>query len=496
MKGGDRATLLTWHSVGGGVEVLGNALALLRGREVHIRRVVYLVEERFAVDLGALRAQSSGAEVEVLAMPLDDPTRHEIVYALVRDRILPTIRGCTALHINVSPGTPAMHAVWLILHAAGALPAGTRLWSSQVDKRTRTTRIDPVEFEIRTYLAEIRRIERDRPERAAYDPEPRSPARRAALDMLRRFARVPGAPLLILGERGTGKTTLVETYLAPLKQRPLVALACGTLDGADTRMAESELFGHVKGAFTGADKAREGLVTRADRGVLLLDEVQDLPKPLQRKLVRLLQDERRRYRPVGADEEREADVDVVCASNLPLEKLRKRLDADLFDRISLLTVHVPPLRDCREDLPDDYRCVWRSQRRDRSQPDEAPTTRPLLEALLSAPLGGNLRDLQRLALLVMAYWPELGAAAVTPALEAWQGRAGAPPQLDAGMGEGTRTARIVAFRRRLALWAKEQWGTWEQAARALACDEATLRKDATRRGRSTRGSAPGRGGCR
>src|SRR5262249_34876333 len=174
-----------------------------------------------------------------------------------------------------------------------------------------------------------------------------------------------------------------------------------------------------------------------------------------------------------------------------LETLRKKLDADLFDRISLLTVHVPPLRECREDLPDDYRRVWRSLRRDRSQLDEAPTPRPLLDALLSAPLGGNLRDLQRLALLVMAYWPELSEAAITPALEAWQARADAPPQLDTGLGEGTRTARIIAFRRRLAIWAKERWGTWEQAARALAWDEATLRKDATRRGRAVRGGFGG-----
>lgn len=487
MKPRRDTTLLQWHSVGGGIEVLGNTLRLLQGRGVHVARVLYLVEDRIDVSEGAARAQAPAKDVEVLRMPIEDPTRHEVIYELVRDRVIPKVRTCHALHINVSPGTPAMHAVWLVLHAAGAFPAGTCLWSSQVDKRTQARRIEPVEFRVRSYLAEIRQAGRARAEGPAYDPEPRSSARRDALDMLRLFARVPGAPLLILGERGTGKTTLAETYLRLLKQRSVVTLACGTLDGADARIAESELFGHAKGSFTGADRARPGLLAQAKGGVLLLDEVQDLPKILQRKLVRLLQDGRRRYRPVGADDEVEADVEIVCASNLPLPELRGRLDADLFDRISMLTVRIPALRECREDLPDDWRGVWRSLRVDRSLPEEAPTSRALLEALASAPLAGNLRDLQRLAFLIMAYWPDLGERALAPALDAWRSLVSPPSTPELGFGEGTRTTRIRDFRRRLAVWAKETWGTWEQAGNALGCDSATLRKDAARR------RAPGRG---
>ncbi|MHA7629641.1 sigma 54-interacting transcriptional regulator [Corallococcus sp. M7] len=471
-------TLLTWHSFNGGVEVLGNALTLLRDRRIRVRRVLYLVERGTPLQDAAVKAQTVDAESEILRVDLADPTRHEAVYARVRDEVLPRVRGCAALHINVSPGTPAMHSVWLILHAAGAFPAGTQLWSSQIDKRKDLKRIEPVEFKVRTYLGEIRRVEREASAAAAYDPEPKSRARTEALELLRRYSRIPGAPLLVMGERGTGKTSLVETYLAPLKQRRLTALACGTLEGADVRMAESELFGHVRGAFTGADKHRDGLIKQAEGGVLFLDEVQDLPRALQRKLVRLLQDNRRRYRPVGADQESGADVDVVCASNLPLEVLSERLDADLFDRLGLLTVRIPPLRECREDLPDDWQRVWSSLRRDGTLPDSAPVSRLLFDSLATAPLNGNLRDLQKLAFLVMAWWPDHGERALDQVLGDWRKAQAAPLAGGDSFGNGSRNARLVHFRQRLARWAKTTWGTWAEAARALECDEKTLREDA------------------
>src|SRR5262249_34590563 len=150
----------------------------------------------------------------------DDPTHHTAIYEQVRSHVLPRLRGISGdLHINVSPGTPAMHSVWLILHAGGALPEGTQLWSSQLSRETKRTRIDPVDFSVTTYVAEIHRYTRVEPDLAVYAPEARSSARRAAFDGLARYARVIGAPLLILGERGTGKTRLVETIVATLKAR-------------------------------------------------------------------------------------------------------------------------------------------------------------------------------------------------------------------------------------------------------------------------------------
>lgn len=464
-------TLLCWHAERAGIEVLEHAVRALRNRRIEIGHVLYLVQsgrER------AIPKRVENATIEVIDLTLADPTHHTVIYELVRSRVLPRLRDLTGdLHINVSPGTPAMHSVWLILHAGGALPEGSQLWSSQVSQETKRSRIDPVNFPVTTYLAEIHRYTRVEPDLAIYEPEARSPARHAAFDGLSRYARVLGVPLLILGERGTGKTRLVETLVATLKRRKkVVTVPCGGLDSA---LAESLLFGHRKGAFTGAATDRPGLLAEANGGILFLDEVQDLPKPAQRKLVRVFQDRQHRYRPLGSDREESADVELVCASNLPVADLRERLDADLFDRLSHLSVTVPPLRKCREDLKDDWGRVWRELRQRDDLPREAPWSPEIERVLHRHTLPGNLRDLQRLAVLTIAWWSDVDSSG---ALREWERWSAAPIESNGHFGEGTRTERIRWFRQQLAQWAKEHHGTWAAAAAALGCDEKTLRQDA------------------
>ena len=372
-------TLVCWHSERAGFEVLERALDALRNRRVRIAQVLYLVQEGRAPEVP--RAMHPPA-IDILELPVEDPTRHTEVYAAVRDRVVPHLHGHGPVHVNVSPGTPAMHAVWLVLHAGGAFPPKTRLWSSQYNLATRRTRIDPVEFPVTTWLSEVHEAGHVKPDLAVYEPQARSPARRAAFERLARYARVAGAPLLVLGERGTGKTRIVETLVASLKRRrQVVTVPCG---GLDSSLAESLLFGHRKGAFTGAAGDRPGLPAEADGGILFLDEVQDLPKPAQRKLVRVFQDRKRRFRPLGSDNELSVDVELVCASNLHVAGLRECLDPDLYDRISHLAVEVPSLRDCREDVADDWRRVWRELRHQESLSRDAPWSRDLGHAFARA----------------------------------------------------------------------------------------------------------------
>jgi DNA-binding NtrC family response regulator len=469
----EQPTLLAWHSHNHGTEVLENALQVLaREHKVHIQRVLYLLQpQEFAKPKIA-----SGIELKKLTLPIADPTKHLEIYEAVRDKVLPKVVDYRPLHINISPGTPAMHTVWLILHASGAFPGNTVLWSSQYDYETKTTRIDRVDFPINTYLAEIRVQASKQPELALYDAESRAPARQKSLLQLSRYARLLGAPLLIIGERGIGKTRLVESHVKSLKQRKkLITVPCGTLD---SELADSLLFGHIKGAFTGANKDRAGLLKEADGGILFLDEIQDLPKPLQRKLVRVFQDRKHSYRSVGSDKEQETDIEIVCASNRRLDDLRKILDADLFDRLSHLIVEIPPLRDCREDLEMDWQRVWQELRTDESLPALPPYNKALNQLFQTHPLPGNLRDLQRLAFLTMAWWREMqGDKALDTALEEWQKNQIISPTTETTdeFGQGKYIERVNGFKKRLADWVYQQQGSWKKAAEFLDCNERTLR---------------------
>lgn len=155
--------------------------------------------------------------------------------------------------------------------------------------------------------------------------------------------------VLILGENGTGKEHIAQHIHAQSKRadKPFVAVDCGSLSPT---LAQSAFFGHVKGAFTGADTNRAGYFQEAEGGTLLLDEVGNLTMETQQMLLRAIQE--RRYRPIGAKEDKTADVRIVAATNEDLEKAvkEKRFRQDLLYRLQEFVITVPPLRDCQEDI--------------------------------------------------------------------------------------------------------------------------------------------------
>jgi len=175
-----------------------------------------------------------------------------------------------------------------------------------------------------------------------------SPAIRAVLDVL--FLAAPtDATVLIQGESGTGKE-LVAKALHRLSRRargPLVAVNCAALPET---LAESELFGHAKGAFTGADKARAGRFREADGGTLFLDEIGEMPLALQAKLLRVIQEGE--VQPLGVDKPQSVDVRLVAATNRTLGELAAegKFRSDLYYRLNVVPLELPPLRDRREDL--------------------------------------------------------------------------------------------------------------------------------------------------
>jgi len=157
-------------------------------------------------------------------------------------------------------------------------------------------------------------------------------------------------PVLITGESGTGKELVARAihYNSYRKNKPFSALFCGNLS---PELLESELFGHVKGAFTGAIANKVGMVEQAEGGTLLLDEIADLPAAIQTKLLRFLQESE--YRPVGSNYTKKADVRILAATNkdMQVEVGEKRFRADLYWRLKVLTILLPPLNDRKGDIP-------------------------------------------------------------------------------------------------------------------------------------------------
>ncbi len=176
----------------------------------------------------------------------------------------------------------------------------------------------------------------------------RSRVMRGLFDQIRQLARAEG-PVLVIGESGTGKELVARAVHAESERArgPFLAINCA---GLPAELLESEFFGHVSGAFTGANRAHKGLFQQADGGTLFLDEIGEMPLPLQAKLLRVLQEGT--IRPVGAERELSVDVRIIAASNRPLETEagREAFREDLFFRLETFILQVPPLRDREEDL--------------------------------------------------------------------------------------------------------------------------------------------------
>ena len=217
-----------------------------------------------------------------------------------------------------------------------------------------------------------------------------SPAMRRVLDVVERVAPHP-TTVLITGESGTGKEVLARTIhrLSPRRGAPFVAVNCAAIP---ENLLESELFGHVRGAFTGASADHRGLFEEASGGTLLLDEVGDLPLALQAKLLRVLQEGE--IRRVGDNKPRRVDVRVLAATarDLAADVKEKRFREDLYYRLNVVHVHIPPLRERPEDL-DGLVAVMVARGAERSGRG-AQLSPEAMTAIRRHPWPGNVRQLE------------------------------------------------------------------------------------------------------
>ncbi len=291
-----------------------------------------------------------------------------------------------------------------------------------------------------------------------------SPAQRAVLDIVTRAA-TSDAPILLRGENGTGKGVLARTIHAQSRRRehPFATVSCPTLT---EELLTSELFGHARGAFTGAVRDQPGRVESAERGTLFLDEIGEIPPSLQAKLLRFVQE--RNFERVGESRTRHADVRLIAATNRDLDAdvAAGRFREDLLYRLNVVEIRVPALRERPEDLLPMARrfLAFFAAAAGRKVPVLAPDAEL---ALTSHSWPGNLRELRNAMERIIILWPgERVPAEALPGRIAGRSHAAAAvigADLTLEMLEREHIARMVG-----------RTATREEAARILGVDPSTL----------------------
>jgi formate hydrogenlyase transcriptional activator len=218
-----------------------------------------------------------------------------------------------------------------------------------------------------------------------------SRALKKVLELVRTVAP-SDSTVLLLGETGTGKELIARALhnCSPRKNRPFVKLNCAAIP---TGLLESELFGHERGAFTGALTQKIGRLELANQGSLFLDEIGDIPLDLQPKLLRVLQE--REFERLGSTQTKKVDVRIVAATHCALEEMvvHKQFRLDLYYRLNVFPISVPPLRERREDIPLLVRHFVQQFARRMHKTVDAISS-PTMEALVHYPWPGNVRELQ------------------------------------------------------------------------------------------------------
>lgn len=353
----------------------------------------------------------SESAVDLFAIDLRSPIDYAAIYAEVSENLkaarLP--RDDIELTFHLSPGTPAMAAIWIML-------AKTR-FPARLIQTSREIGLEPVDFAFDLagdFLPEYLRRSGERIERLARGPKEtgahfskilhRSEVVRKQVELAQRIA-VHDVPVLILGETGTGKELFAEAIHAASERaaKPFIAVNCGAIA---PELASSELFGHKKGAFTGAIAHRKGHFQEASGGTLFLDEVGDLPLETQVRLLRALQ--AKEVTPLGSSGPVKVDVRVIAATHrdLATDVATGRFREDLFHRLAVAILRLPSLRERDGDvdmLLDSFLDQINADARGKPEAQEKKISVNARKLLTSYAWPGNVRELYH-TLLRASLW--------------------------------------------------------------------------------------------
>jgi DNA-binding NtrC family response regulator len=318
-------------------------------------RIAILDDEQRMADIISMVLRRESYEVDTFTDPLGALAALEKrpVDLLLTDLRMPDLDGVEVLR-RAREIVPDLPIILITAHASvptaiEAMRAGAFDYVEKPFDNTELKTLVKRALDVTRLSRENRYLRAELSSRYALDAVvAESEALSEVFDRVRRAARSPST-VLVTGESGTGKELVARAvhYHSDRVGAPLIAANCKAFAEG---VFESELFGHEKGAFTGADRARTGLFERAHGGTLLLDEIAEIGPDLQAKLLRVLQE--RRVTRVGASEEREVDVRVVAVTNRDLrtEVAEGRFREDLYFRLAVIPIHIPPLRERREDI--------------------------------------------------------------------------------------------------------------------------------------------------
>ncbi|MEN0065160.1 MAG: sigma-54 dependent transcriptional regulator [Myxococcota bacterium] len=450
----------------------GPVMRLVAHRDVEYDRATVLTtpqgEER-AQDLVGDLTEALGGPVRCRVLQVTDPSDHRQLFGAVAD----AVAGSGRSDVVLSAGTPQAQTIWVILVQAGLIDARMLQVIPPAfvpDPHPHPVREVTLDIEgfprivaLRSEVARLRAAHR----RSASGIIGESAPMQQLARRLERVAASPDLPVLITGETGTGKDLVARAVheASPRREGPFVAENAGAFPEGTLA---SELFGHVRGAFTGAQGDRKGLFALAHGGTLFLDEVAELPMRVQAHLLRVLQDGR--YRPVGAERTRHADVRLLSATHRDLDAMvaEGAFREDLLYRLRGAGLHVPPLRDRPDDVP---LLVAHFLTERGSTLSVAPGA---MQRLMRAPWPGNVRQLRA----EVVRWTVFVDDVVGPGdleLEPVRGPSrshGVPRPLAEAVAEVERASLEAAL--------AHTAGNLSQAARLLEIDRNTLKRKLAR----------------
>lgn len=443
----------------------------LRGRTSHAR--VLIVDDNLEM-ARMLRDELSDHGYDAVALASGrralDAIGKERFDAVVTDLRMPEVDGLQVLSTSraKAPDTPV-----IVMTAYSAVDSAVEaLHSGAYHYITKPFRPDELLVFLERALNQSRGlVEAQQPKRAGRDCTmgglvAQSAAMRRVLELVTRVAR-SSVPVLLTGETGTGKSVIARTIHAEGARAtgPFVAVNCAALPET---LLESELFGHVRGAFTGAQAARPGLFAEANGGTLLLDEIGDMALSMQAKLLHVL--ERGTVRPVGAEKEQPIDVRLIAATNRNLHELAHRghFRDDLLYRLEVVTLEMPALRQRKDDVVALANAFLADARRRHPSSPVVRLGADAVNALVSAPWPGNVRELQHVVerLVVLGSDEEVRKEELPQSFHV----------ADTPMFHGD-VMPIRRLQRLYARWALEQLGGHKgRAAERLGVDGKTLAK--------------------